>query len=555
MAEIIPIPNTPHMVCPEKRKLILNIADQAQYIKIREAIPVEVEREIEGKHLLMVPLHEDTSRILFNLGVHTRGLNPLSYTYNPIKVEGKYEAMPHQIESAGFLATHNRAYNLSSMRVGKTSSQIMCMDYLLDIKGIEGSTLIVAPLSTLSVVWESALKSSLPYHKIVVLHGGIGKKSRLEKLKQPADVYIINPDGLKMIENELAAAVETRRISKVVFDEMTIFSNPGSGRWKAANNIVNGKIPCKYVHGLSGSAGANVIAVFGMAKLINSAALPCDRLTTWSDLVTQRWGSQIWQIKERPEAQLIIRKTLQPAIRFSKEDVLKDLPPVVTQGREAELTPEQGKFCTSIIKEMVAMVADKKIVEAVNKAAAIGKYFQGAQGSVIVDDGIMHLDDKPRIETIKEIISETTAKVVIFCAYVGVINKRVDQLRKLGFTVEKVDGSVTGKKRDQIFGDFQEKDNPRILVAHPETCAYGVELSRADTMIFDGPPRSGTFLTCQALERLSSLKQKADQITIIQLSATDEERAAFSDIDQGISSSESVNKLFTDMTKYGRGSH
>lgn len=550
MSGVQPIPGTPHMVDPGSKRLILNISDLTQYMNIKQSLPVEKEREYEGRKLLLLPLHEDTVRVLFNLGINTKGLGPLGYIYTAPLIEGKHQVMPHQLESAAFMATHPRGYNLSTMRTGKTGSQILALNYLLDTRGIEGATLIVAPLSTLGTVWQDGIKKTLPYHKTVILHGGVGKKDRLDKLKQPADFFIINPDGLKMLEDELTEAVTTGKITKTVFDEMTVFGNPSSGRWKAANNIVNGKVPCKYTHGLTGTPGGNPKAVFGMAKLINKSMLTCDRLTTWVDMCYSRWGSQVWQLKERPEAQFLIQKVLQPAIRFDKKDIM-DLPPIVTMGRSAELTTEQQKFCTGIIQEMVAMTATGKVVEATNKAAAIGKYFQASQGAVICDTGVIHIDDKSRVDTILEVIKEASAKVVIFCCYTGVINKLVDSLRDKKLSVEKVDGSVTGKKRDHIFRAFQNEENPKVLVAHPETVAFGVELAAADTIIFNGPPRVGTFIVSQALERLSSLKQKAAQISIIQLSATGEERQAFNDIDQGISSSESVNLLFTKMTKFG----
>ena len=38
------------------------------------------------------------------------------------KVEGKYQPMDHQWQSAVFMAEHRRCFNLSTMRTGKTGS-------------------------------------------------------------------------------------------------------------------------------------------------------------------------------------------------------------------------------------------------------------------------------------------------------------------------------------------------------------------------------------------------------------------------------------------------
>ena len=74
--------------------------------------------------------------------------------------------------------------------------------------------------------------------------------------------------------------------------------------------------------------------------------------------------------------------------------------------------------------------------------------------------------------------------------------------------------------------------------------SYGVELSRSDTMIFDGPPMLGGFVYAQALERLSSAKQTADKISIIRVMASPEEKRGFRLLDEGKNFSDTVAALF-----------
>ena len=52
-------------------------------------------------------------------------------------------------------------------------------------------------------------------------------------------------------------------------------------------------------------------------------------------------------------------------------------------------------------------------------------------------------------------------------------------------------------------------------------------------MVFDGPPMLGGFVYAQALERLSSAKQKAANINVISLMASPEERRGFSMLRSG----------------------
>ena len=75
-------------------------------------------------------------------------------------------------------------------------------------------------------------------------------------------------------------------------------------------------------------------------------------------------------------------------------------------------------------------------------------------------------------------------------------------------------------------------------------------LSAADMMIFDGAPLSGDFVFGQAVERLSSTKQRAEQITIAQVYCSYEERKVFKALRDGQSESAIVADLFKNVTQH-----
>ena len=53
-----------------------------------------------------------------------------------------------------------------------------------------------------------------------------------------------------------------------------------------------------------------------------------------------------------------------------------------------------------------------------------------------------------------------------------------------------MDGRTSDTKRKEIFHDFQNSPDPRILVAHPKTTAHGLTLTAADTTIWYAPVTS-----------------------------------------------------------------
>lgn len=528
---------------------VLVMSNKDRVDALKAAIPFLAVQPVQDKWLVALPLVEDSIRLLENQGLPTRSLEPLNYLYTPPLIEGKYKPMASQLDTAAFAAAHNRCYITSTMRCGKTGAMIMCADYLQSVRHVKGAVLIVATVSNLTGVWAKSIQKTLPHKRVVVLHGGVGKKDRLAKLKTPADYYIINYDGVKMLKDELRSLVEQGSINIVIIDELTHYGNMSSGRYAAMNSIVNGKTLCPYVYGLTGSPGDNPIPIFGFCKLINASKLPCRHITTWRDITQYKYGRERWQWRNKADCKDTIFSVMQPNIRYDKKDIM-DLPPVVKQIRDCELSAEQWSAYKTMQADMVSMLESEETIEAVHKASLSQKLFQIALGTAITSNGgLIDLDNKSRVDVIEEVIKEASQKVVIFCAYTGVIDRLHRQLTQRKYTVAIVDGRVTGNKRTQIFDDFQNKPNPYILICHPQTTAFGVELAAADTMIFNGPPLSGGFIYEQALERLSSLKQKAQQIAIVQIAATDEERQFFNGLDNGVKASELINDMFARLTR------
>jgi SNF2 family DNA or RNA helicase len=250
----------------------------------------------------------------------------------------------------------------------------------------------------------------------------------------------------------------------------------------------------------------------------------------------------MWE--DKPEAPMVIQQVMQPNIRYKKEDVLSSLPPVVTSSRSTELTKEQFKLYAEMKEQMIALTKENEVVTADQKAALISKLFQIALGTVITDNGIARLDNRLRVDLIEELIKSTERKTVIFVSFVAAIDDLVTQLNNRKIKTVKVDGSVTGNTRDNIFRDFQKPGGTEVLVAHPITTAYGVELAAADQLILNGPLVSGTHTYMQGIERLSSAKQESDSISIVELTATEEERYFFSQLNKKTGKANATAKLF-----------
>lgn len=484
------------------------------------------------KDFVAVPHTPDVYRVLRNLGIKLDGMTPFEQRYTPPKIKGEYPPGPHQIATAAFMTTEPRGYVLSTPRTGKTASALMAIDFLLQEKEIEFA-IVVAPLTCLRDVWEEeALGMSLK-RSLGVLVGTNSKV--LKMLSQPHDVFIINPDRLKTIALELRVLLAGRTYA-VVIDESTDYANKSTDRWKSIAPIVK---EAKYCHLMTGTPGGPD-SVFGQACLNTPHTVP-KSYTSWRDKTMIQTDRFTW--KPRPNFEEHVKTALSPSIRFDKKDVMPWLPKVQTLSRSAELTKMQREMYESMRKDMVVTMNDTPITAA-NAAVMSAKLVQIACGAVVTDTGeAVMLDVAPRLSELLRIISETDSKVVVFAPFKAVLRQLAEMVGK-HHSCALVDGSVTGSKRDAVFKAFRTQKDPHVLLAHPRTTSFGLELAVADTIVFWGPPLNGPFVYQQAVERIQSAQQKSATPAIVHLHSSAAERHIFKSIAAGVNLNEHVVNLF-----------
>lgn len=555
---------------PDKNTLVLKMEDTS---RMRGAFPASHLKvhPFRGYSLTALPYKMETLQLLRNLGYNTGGMELLRNCYAMPLIEQTFQVAQHQIAQAAFFTENKRAFCTSTMRTGKTASAVLAAKFLQDNR-LATAVLVIATVSNLRGVWEKEIGGMYPGAKVIVLHDK-DPEARRQLLEEDADFYVVNYNGIKILRDALSQAVECGKISICIVDELTHYANARTQLWEAADWLINGTryetIPgatrrnpdgteaklkdrrrglqksrsIDWCWGLTGTPGGPDM-VYGQVRLIKPENMP-RMYTGWRDDTMVKYGFK-WLPREGYLDK--IYRAMQPCIRYDKKDIM-DLPPVVLSGRDCELSPIQRKAYTQIKRDMMAMIGDTT-VKAVSKSALISKLLQISAGVVISETGNVALDMKPRMDELENIIATATQKVVIFCAFTAVIDRLNEELVARGHKVGIVDGRVTGKARDTVFFGFQDSDTYDILLCHPKTTAFGVELAAADTMIFFGPPMSGEFVYQQAIERMSSLKQKAASCQLIHLSSTMEERKLFQSIKDGVDINEAINDMFTIPNSY-----
>lgn len=517
------------VVLPNKR-LILIPKPEPNDFGIIDSIFVTKTISLPDGDVIALRHCADSMRILKNMGINVDGCELFHHYYRQPTHPDGYRPWWWQLETANFLASNPRSFCTSTPRTGKTLSTTLAIDFLQQHGA--SAALIVAPLTVAAEgEWARTAREWFPSKKVVLIH-----KDREADLDIPAHIYLINPDGLKIVADRLAKKVIDGQISIVVLDELTEFANPKSQRWVAANKVCR---DAKYVWGLTGTPGGPE-KVYGQVKLVNPTKVP-KFFGKWRDMTMYKATQFKWLPKDGHED--TIKEAMSPCIRYDKKDLMDiPLPQVITE--EVGLSAEQEKLTKKLIDELQASVANNTI-DAVTASALATKLLQVSAGVVRGHDGITEIDAAAKLQKLEEYLRRTPAKKVVFCNFTAVNDMLVREIRQMGFSCEKVDGSVTGLRRSHILKDFLETPEPHVLVCHPRTTAFGVELASADHIICYGPPMSGAFMYQQMFERLSSARQKADETFVVHIAAGKQDKVSFSNLARGVDIEQNIVDIFT----------
>jgi SNF2 family DNA or RNA helicase len=392
----------------------------------------------------------------------------------------------HQKETAKFLVSNRKAFCFNEQGTGKTASVIWATDYLMKI-GVLKRILVVCPLSIMKPAWQNDLFKFAMHRTVAVAHGSAEK--RREILAGDAEYVIINYDGVGIVKKEIEAA----GFDLIVIDEASAYKNAQTERWKDMRDLMK---TIKGLWMLTGTPAAqSPMDAYGLAKLINSTAVS-PIFGQFRDRVMIKVGQFRWVPK--PDSKEYVHSILQPAIRFEKSQCL-DLPPVTYVDRDAPLTPQQVKYY-NILKKQMLFEADGEEISAVNAAVQINKLLQIAGGAVYSDSReVIEFDVSERLRVVQEVIEESSHKVLVFVPFTHTIELLEKHLTKNGISCDVINGSVNVNRRTAIVKQFQEHDNPKVLIIQPQAASHGLTLTAANTVIWYAPCTSvETYLQANA---------------------------------------------------------
>ena len=428
--------------------------------------------KLDGDHHLSMPHTIETTRLLRNLEYIVPA--PIVHHYpwpdNPAPFRT-------QKITAALLTMNLRAYVLSEMGTGKTRAALYAWDYMYK-EGVAKRMLVVAPLSTLSQVWDREIFQYFPEYSVGVVHGTKAKRQKI--LKEHHQIYVINHDGLGVVMDDLLAM----NFDVCIIDEVGAFRNKSTERWKKMSKLIQN---IRYAWGMTGSPTPNdPTDAFGLAKLLTPRNAPRYfrefQRKTMTQITTFKWFA-------KPDANERVFEMLQPAVRYRRDDCV-ELPETTYKTIDLPPSPQIKKTYKLMIQALRAAFKEGKI-SAANEGVLFMKLMQVACGYVYTDDrNIVKLDNTNRVLEVEDIIDQSIGKVIVFANFTHAATELHKRLVGKKYDVSLVHGGISKTHRDQIFGGFQNGDSPKVIVAHPKCMSHGLTLTAASTIVWFTPTTS-----------------------------------------------------------------
>lgn len=385
----------------------------------------------------------------------------------------------HQVQSSNFLLGCDRGFDASDPGTGKTRVQI---ETFMARRNRGGKcALIIAPKSLLRSAWEDDIKKFAPHLTTSVATA----TNRDKAFAAAADVYITNIDAVRWLAQQKPAFFD--RFDTLVIDEISMFKHHTSQRSKAINKI---KKHFPYRYGLTGTPAANTITdIWHQIFILDDGQRLGKSFYQFRASVCEpkQVGPQPNMVKweDRPGAELSVSTLIADMTLRHKFEECIDIPENAQFEVTFHMSPKQRTAYEQMRKVALSELESGQTITAINAASVMTKLMQICSGAAYADTERYALISPDRYSLIGDLVDERKHSVVFF-NWQHQRDALVDEFKARGITYCVIDGQTSDKARKQAVDDFQAGFY-RVLLAHPQSAAHGLTLTKGTTTIWASP--------------------------------------------------------------------
>lgn len=376
--------------------------------------------------------------------------------------------LPYMLKAVEHLEARGAAGLALDPGLRKTSITLEAFRRLKE-DGMVQTMLVVAPLRVCRTVWrqEGAKWSEFRHLKFSLLHGS----KKAERLKDAADVFLINPEGVVWLAQQFFG--RSLPFDIVTIDELTKFKNAKSERSKALRPRLK-NVARRW--GLTGSLMPNgYMDLFGQQLMLDEGAALGRYITGYRDTYFQvDFNGFDYNLQPGAEKRIIAR--IAPYwLQMNADDYLQ-LPQMVPDPREIDMEPGARKIYDKMKKDMLAELPGG-VVTAANAAACYSKLSQMANGAVYLNDAkdVEHIHDT-KLDALEELVEELNGQPLLV-AYE--FNHDLDRLRARFGDIPHLGKGTTEKQEADYIARWNRNELP-ILACHPASAGHGLNLQEGN---------------------------------------------------------------------------
>lgn len=426
---------------------------------------------------------------------------------------GTFKPYPYQIEGIKYGITRRNWILGDTMGLGK-SFQTIQLANIYKQRGKIKHCLVICCVNSLKYNWMNEIKK-FTNESAIILGTRYGKTEKtknklydlsIEETKQqiknkPEEFFwIINIEKIRASKDEiklkdtivdaLNAHIDNDDLGMVIVDEIHLCRNPKASQSEMLMNIDNKAIKVGMSGTLVVNDPLNLYVPMRVVGLISTGFYPFSQRY----IIKDRFGG-VYGYQNIEELQGILHKSF---IRRTKEEVAKDLPPVVFKDEILEMSKDEFRVFEEIINgisdELDGNTVENTLIDRIPYTKLTDKIDDPTTLMSIITrirqctthTGLLSstIQKSTKFERLKDILDEAKhngEKVLVFCQFTQAIEIAMEYFKD--YKPKKIIGGM-GDKVMQIVDEHENTEGFSVIFAQTQTLGVGHSLPNTTQVVF-----------------------------------------------------------------------
>lgn len=379
----------------------------------------------------------------------------------------KYIPHPYQQHCEQRIVDEPAVALFLSMGLGKSVIALSAIQRLKYERFAICRALVIAPLKVAEATWTNEAQKWDHLQGLRLSRVLGSEKERLAALSQPADIYVINRDNVVWLVQLLR---QNWPFDMVVIDELTSFKNHAAKRFRALRAVLP---DIKRIVGLTGTpAPGGIEDLWAQIYLLDQGKRLGRTVTSYREQYFTH-NPYTHQYKPLPGAEEIVQDRIRDiSISLKAEDYLQ-MPEIIIDDIPVALDSQAtGKYQT--LERWMLLQEPEGTITAGSAAVLTGKLLQMCSGAVYHEEGQEAIfTHEHKLDALAELVEGLNGEpALLFYGYQHELPRLTARLHKL-----------SPRLRVRKYQSSQDADDWNagkidILLAHPASCAYGLNLQQ-----------------------------------------------------------------------------